>query len=131
MDKLAKRLRDDAANIDVDVSDELENRIQASLVGVEPEPPKTTRRASRPGSFWWASSLTGIAVAVGVIALLNLQQPAAPPTDVDAQTVVFPAIQWHAEPAVLTAPLEQEIEDLRSDLERAEEAVKQDIERLF
>jgi hypothetical protein len=31
----------------------------------------------------------------------------------------------------LTSPLEQEIDDLQSDLKKAEELVKQDIDRLF
>ena len=37
MDKLAKRLHDDAARIDVTITQELDNRIEASLRAVTPE----------------------------------------------------------------------------------------------
>ena len=43
----------------------------------------------------------------------------------------MPTIRWQTETVVLTSPLEQEFEDLQSDLKKAEEAVRQDIERLF
>ena len=55
--------------------------------------------------------------------------PVAPQT---AQTpLILPKIEWNARSAVLTSPLEQEIEDLQSDLKKAEQAVKEDIDRLF
>ncbi len=134
MDKLAERLREDARQIDGTVSDELERRIQASLEGVTPEPADKARQvSSRPAWFWWASSLTGIAAAAAVIAILNVQAPVPEPTAADAAVnpLVMPAIDWQTEAAVLTSPLEQEIEDLQSDLKKAEEAVRQDIDRLF
>ena len=130
MDKLAKRLREDADNIEASVSDELGARIQASLAGVQPEKPAAEAERRTP-LFWWTSSLTGVAAAAAVIAIVNLQQPEPAVPEATPQALVLPSIQWHAETAVLTSPLEQEIEDLRSDLERAEEAVRQDIERLF
>ena len=129
MDKLAKRLREDADNIEASVSDELDARIQASLAGVQPEQPATHR--SRSPLFWFASSLTGIVGALALIAVVNLQRPEPVLPEATPRPLELPAIRWHAETAVLTSPLEQEIEDLRSDLERAEEAVRQDIERLF
>jgi predicted ATP-grasp superfamily ATP-dependent carboligase len=52
-------------------------------------------------------------------------------TEPAAQPLAIPSIRWQAETAVLTSPLEQEIEDLQSDLKKAEEAVRRDIERLF
>ena len=130
MDKLAKRLRDDADNIEASVSDELDARIRASLAGVQPEKPAVEPERRTP-LFWWTSSLTGAAMAAAVIAIINLQQPEPAVPGATPQPLVLPSIQWHAETAVLTSPLEQEIDDLRSDLERAEEAVRQDIERLF
>jgi hypothetical protein len=69
MDKLAKQLRTDAKQIEVTVSDELDRRINASLQSVKPveQPPG----ASKPPLFWWASTITGIAAAVAVIAIVN------------------------------------------------------------
>lgn len=131
MDKLAKRLHDDALQIEARVSEQLDARINASLQSIEPEQPVARRRRPGSGSFWWASSLTGIAAAALVIAVVNLHRPQPTAPGPAPRPSVLPAIKWHTEAAVLTAPLEQEYEDLRSDLERAEEAVKQDIERLF
>ena len=71
MDKLAKLLKDDADLIDVEISDELDRRITASLHGVSPEIPEAVTASRRPAIFWWASSLTGIAAALAVIAIVN------------------------------------------------------------
>lgn len=131
MDELAKRLREDADDIEASVSDELDARIRASLAGAQPEKAATVRPRSRSPLFWFASSLTGIAGALALIAVVNLQQPEPVLPEATPRPLELPAIRWHAEAAVLTSPLEQEFEDLRSDLERAEEAVRQDIERLF
>ena len=133
MDKLAKRLRDDADQIECAVSDELNDRIEASLQGIQVQAAQTPVAESRPASFWWASSLTGVAVAATIIVAINLQVPEPQPgrTEPAASALTVPGIEWNAQSAVLTRPLQQEIEDLQSDLEKAEEAVKQDIERLF
>lgn len=134
MDKLAKRLRDDARQIDCTISDELDNRINASLQGITPQAAYEPRAAaSRPAWFWWASSLTGVAAAVAVILIVNLQvsEPQPVAAEPAVTPLVLPAIKWHTEAAVLTSPLEEEIENLQSDLKKAEEAVKQDIDRLF
>lgn len=133
MDKLAKRLRDDAARIECAVSEELDDRIRASLENIRPQPPAEPQRAPRPFTFWWASSLTGVAAAIVLIAIVNLQEPVPVPANTEpvAQPLVIPSIRWQAETAVLVSPLEQEFEDLQSDLKKAEDAVRQDIERLF
>ncbi len=133
MDKLAERLREDAERIDATISEELDNRIRASLEGVQPERGTSPAAAPRPRWFWWASSLTGVAAALLVIAVVNLRGPEPAPAvaEAPAKPLVLPTIQWRTEAAVLTSPLEQEIEDLQSDLKKAEEAVKQDIDRLF
>ena len=139
MDKLANQLRADAALIDVQVSDELDRRITASLHGVTPEKtkePKESRALAvgqRPAVFWWASSLTGIAAALSLIAIINSQsQPGDDPVAQVAETspvptVTTPTIDWKAESAMLTEPLQRELEDLQSDLKKAEEKVKRDI----
>jgi hypothetical protein len=135
MDKLARRLRDDADRIECTVSAELDERIRASLQGIKPEAGQRPRRERRSFSFWWASSVTGVAAALVLIVIVNLQVQAPNPVPAAVSTtpppLVLPAIRWHAEAAVLTSPLEQEIEDLQSDLRKAEEAVKEDIDRLF
>ena len=131
MDKLAKQLKADAAQIDVQVSDELDRRIAASLRGVVPEKPEPTAQ-QRPAIFWWTSSLTGIAAALAVIAFINsYSQPELSGPQVAETSPVteisMPMIDWKTESAMLTRPLQQELEDLQSDLKKAEERVKQDI----
>jgi len=133
MDNLAKQLRTDAERIECTVSEELDERIRASLHGITPEQAAAAGTRSKSFSFWFMSSLTGVAAAAAIIAIVNLQSPEPVPGPVDTAPVAFnlPKVQWKAETAVLTSPLEQEIENLQSDLKKAEEAVKQDIDRLF
>ncbi len=133
MDKLAKQLKTDAALIDVQVSDELDRRISASLQGVTPEKTEAPVVRQRPAAFWWASSLTGIAAALAVIVLINSdRQPAEIAVVHVADTspvpeIKTPTINWRTESAMLTQPLQRELEDLQSDLKKAEEKVKRDI----
>ena len=128
MDKLARQLHDDAQRIDVSVSDELDRRIEASLRAVTPES-EDSRPApvARPPLFWWASTITGVAAAIALIAIANWRapvQPVSPPVNIAA---AIPAIELNAETAMLTGPLQQELDRLQSDLKKAEEKVKQDI----
>ena len=133
MDKLAKRLRDDAERIDAPISPELDGRIQASLQGVRPETSRPRASGATPRWFWLASTLTGVTAALAAIVIVNLRSPEPGPVVADTQVppLVLPDIQWRAEAAVLTSPLEQEVEDLQSDLKKAEEAVREDFDRLF
>jgi len=127
MDKLSQRLREDAANIDVEVSAELDERIRASLEGVTPERPRDDAMPPRLRSMWWASSLTGIAAATVIIVLINLNQPEPPATATTVQAMPIFTPRLIARPAVMTAPLQKELEDLEADLKKAEEAVRKDI----
>ena len=127
MDKLAKQLREDAANINVEVSAELDDRIRASLQGVVPERSRATEAPQRPRSTWWASSLTGIAAATIVIVLINLNQPEPPEVVITAQSSNIFQPQLIVSPAVMTAPLRKELENLEADLKKAEEAVRKEI----
>jgi predicted ATP-grasp superfamily ATP-dependent carboligase len=115
--------------------DKLAKRLRNALQGVQVQTAQTSGMGSRPASFWWLSSLTGVAVAVAIIVAINVQAPepgsALPEPDKRAFTVPVPAIEWQAKSAVFTESLQKEIDNLQSDLEKAEEAVKQDIERLF
>lgn len=133
MDKVAARLRQDASAIDVSVSPELDERIRASLESISPESPSEPPTPSRPSWFWWASSLTGAAAALVVIVIVNLNtpDPLPPATPVGNPTALLPPVTWQVETAVLTSPLEQEMADLQSDLKKAEEALKRDIEAVF
>jgi hypothetical protein len=132
MDKLAKRLQDDAAQIDVQISDELDRRISASLEGIRPELAKKPEDRHRPASFWWASSLTGGAVALVLIAAINFYSrvedvPTASPEISPVSFATISTIDWKAESAMLTRPLQRELEDLQADLQKAEEKVKREI----
>ncbi len=129
MDKLANQLRRDAGKIDARVSDELDRRIAASLHGVTPLEDSTVAAAPRRTAlFWWASSLTGIAAAAAAILLINPSRPELPATPGPAAIVaVVPDIDWNSETAVFTAPLQQELDALQSDIRKAEEKVKADI----
>ena len=129
MDNLANQLREDAANIDAEISAELDSRILASLQNVTPESAKPRSRVARAPSFWWASSLTGVAVALGVIAIINLDRPGPPPLQVQEPVAHFvvPELDLEVEAAMLTSPLAEELARLQADLRRAEEAVRDDV----
>lgn len=129
MDKLANQLRLDADRIEVAVSDELDQRISASLRAISPlEDPVAKAPSQRPALFWWASSLTGIAATAIVIVVLNSSQP--PPAATPGPSAIaaaVPTIDWKPESAVFTAPLQQELDALQSDIRKAEEKVRADI----
>ena len=132
MDKLREQLKDDAARIDARISDELDRRITASLQGITPEVPDTPRVRHRPAAFWWASSLTGAAAALVLIAVINSESqvedaPVVSPVTSPVSVATIPSIDWKAESAMLTRPLQRELEDLQADLKKAEEKVKKEI----
>lgn len=133
MDELARKLREDAAKIDADVSAQLEARIRASLNAVEPDAMRQRKPQRRPVSFWLASSLTGVAAALAVIAVLNLgdtPEPVAVPqvtASTPAPPLAVPALDLEVEAAMLTSPLAKELEDLQADLKKAEEIVRGDV----
>lgn len=130
MDKLANRLRQDAEAIEVSVSDELDDRIMASLRGVTPRDSNAARaEKTRPAGFWWASSLTGIAAAAAVILIINTQQSEPPPAPATPANILaaVPVVDWQAETAMMTGQLQQELDNLQSDIKKAEKQVREDI----
>ncbi len=127
MDELGRKLREDAASINVEVSAALDDRIRASLESVTQELPQESRPPSRARSKWWASSLTGIAAAALVIVVINLNRAEPPPAVDTAQLIPLFAQPLIAKPAVMTAPLQKELENLEADLKKAEDAVRKDI----
>jgi hypothetical protein len=68
-----------------------------------------------------------------IIVVANLRAPEPTPTLANSTPapLALPSVEWNIKSAVLTSPLEQEIDNLQSDLKKAEEVVKQDIDRLF
>ncbi|HSN52725.1 MAG TPA: hypothetical protein VLS87_09350 [Woeseiaceae bacterium] len=133
MDKLASKLRDDASRIDAHISAQVDSRIRASLNAIEPESARPRQAARRPASFWLASSLTGIAAALALIAVLNVidsNEPEPVPQTVVGNTVPpvgIPVLDLEVEAAMLTSPLTRELEDLQADLKKAEEIVRGDV----
>lgn len=134
MDNLERRLREDAGRINVEVSPQLDERIRASLEGVTqqgaaPVPPKA------PRSMWWASSLTGIAAAAAVILIINLGTPTPPEIEevagVPGGFPVDPPIIPELNPQRAVFPLEQELENLESDLKKAEQALRDELPPMF
>lgn len=137
MDELERRLRADAAELSVEVSEPLGKRIDAALaaaVRVE-EPPRVRQRR-----FGWMSALSGAAAAMVAILLLNLRAERAPaPPNPDAQTRTVPVVVEQTQSpfvldtrsAVLTDPLEEELEHLKADFERARDEVAGDLRGSF
>ncbi len=128
MDELGARLREDAANIEAEVSTELDTRIRASLENVTPA--EGEKPQARPVSTWWVSGLGGAAAAAVILLLVNLDRPQPPhvPTD-NRPPPVEPLVvlELKAEAAVLTQPLKKELENLESDIRKAERAVREEI----
>ena len=128
MDDLAKKLRADAEQIEVSISPQLDDRIRASLESAtQDRPPAASKK--QPRFFWWASSLTGIAAAAAVIAIININgsDPDTAVTQPPPPSLSATRIDFNLKPAVLTQTLEQELQDIQSDLKKAEQAVRDDL----
>jgi hypothetical protein len=130
MDKLSKRLKEDAAAIDAPVSKALRERIDASLNAVDVHAAGTGAPRAR-GSLSWASGLVGVALAAVLIAVLN-RLPADRPVEEFSATPPFLAeipnpVGLRLRNADLTEPLQEELNRLRADLDKARETLEQDI----
>jgi hypothetical protein len=137
MDDLEQRLKEDAGRIEAPVSPQLKARIDAALRAAQATP-AVRREFSYP--LWLAASLTGVAAAVVAIVLMNwtrdsvsLRNPEPQRADAVAYSVPEYVSEFErqlplrAKTAVLTAPLEEELRNLRSDLEKARENVEEDL----
>jgi len=140
MDKLERRLKQDAGEIRAEVSPELQTRIDASLHAAARQRP--IQAESRPtATLWWASSLTGLVAAAVVIVLLNWNQERAETRPVEVarefSTVPQPLLPIHGRlplktrTADLTGPLEQELLHLQADIEKARENLQRDLRITF
>ena len=136
MDNLEKRLKDDAGLIRAEMSAEMQERIRASLQSTQPVSPNPKKPESRGMSLWLTSSLSGLAAAALIIVLVNWSTPIKPNGDMDSmpsvpslsEQIPFPL---SAETAEWTAPLEEELRNLQSDLEKARENVERDLRESF
>jgi len=142
MDEFEKRLKHDARDISADISPQLASRIEASLLAAE-RIELSRQNRSETSNLWWASSLTGLAAAAAVIALLNWNRP-EPEAVVPEQTAfqVVPDAQEYlrqiqgrlplrAETADFTHGLEDELQKLQADFEKARDNVNRDINFTF
>jgi hypothetical protein len=139
MDDLERRLREDAKTIRAEVPPELTARIASSVRGARALPP--ARREPRGWPLWLGASLTGAALAAVAIVSLNRADMDVTGDPLPAETVAGSVpdyireferqIPLRARTADLTAPLEEELKNLRSDLERAREDVEQDLDFSF
>lgn len=142
MDEFEKRLKRDAQGIDADISPQLASRIEASLRSVE-RIESLREKGSATSNLWWASSLTGLAAAAAVIALLNWNRPDPEPVlpEQTAFQVVPDAREYlqqiqgrlplRAETADFKHGLEDELVKLQADFEKARENVNRDIDFTF
>lgn len=142
MDEFEKRLKRDAQGIDADLSPQLASRIEASLRSVE-RIESLREKGSATSNLWWASSLTGLAAAAAVIALLNWNRPDPEPVlpEQTAFAVVPDAREYlqqiqgrlplRAETADFKHGLEDELVKLQADFEKARENVNRDIDFTF
>lgn len=137
MDEITRRLKEDADAIDAAASPEFRARLDASLRSIGEVPPSPVAERTPVTRLWLVSSLTGLAAAVAVIALINWQAPADDPGPAMATTVPDPVgIVGHGLPldvstAEFAAPLEEELERLQADLEKARENVRRDMRFAF
>lgn len=140
MDELERRLKDDAEDIRPGISAAFAARLDASLQAAEPAAAQETRSRGRGISGWWVSGLTGAVGALLVLVVLNRNAPpevAAPAELPVARTVPETGPQaatgfpLQVESAEFTEPLQDELEKLRSDLEKARQAVETDLRRSF
>ncbi|MBT5219319.1 MAG: hypothetical protein HOI35_08335 [Woeseia sp.] len=142
MDDFEKRLKQDANAVNADISSDLRSRIDASLRGVEQIRSETSTENSQT-NLWWVSSLTGLAAAIAIIVMLNLNQAesiSTPGEDslVSRPTVpetpdyspLFPPI-LDVQAADFASPLEEELLKLQLDLEKARDSVREDVDFTF
>lgn len=139
MDEFEDRMKRDALAIDASVSPELRARIDASLRGTQQIRPVAESRTGGM-NLWRASSITGLAAAVGVIALINWNSPVV--DIVPEERVAFVTVPEYIEElqsryptrlenADFASPLEEELLKLRADIERAKANVEADIKFTF
>ena len=130
MDELSDRLQRDAERIPAEVSPALRARIDGAL-GPVPRPASATPPARSRAGLAWASVATGLA-AVLLLVVLRAPEP-APQEPEFAATPRYEDLAppgsalLNAQTAEFTEPLQQELDALQSDLERAAKYIEQDL----
>ena len=137
MDKLERQLKEDAGLIKADLSAELQERIRASLESTRPAD-QAPRKAQVPGTtLWWVSSLTGLAAAALVIVLINWNSTIDPIEIQPASTMpgtifsIQDGFPLNVKTAEWATPLEEELKNLQSDLEKARDKLERDLRLSF
>ena len=139
MDDFEQRLKVDARHIKARVPDELARRIDASIAAAERAPQSPPRRRPRLSMLWF-SALTGVACALLLLTLaapdrrtperapgvagLSPKAATTVPNTAEAGERLLPL---NATPAAFAEPLEDELQRLRSDLEKVRETVEKDL----
>ena len=135
MDKFERRLIEDAELIKAELSLEMQKRIQASVESTMPEKPTAPGKQPSGLGLWWASSLSGLAAAALLIAIVNWNSTVEPvensPATAPSAWLLQGGIPLNTETADWAAPLEEELKNLQSDLEKARENVERDLRISF
>ena len=134
MDKLERQLKEDAQAIRAEISPQLAARLNASIYAAGP------RARSRPGkrstfAWWWLSSLSGVAVAFVLIVILNSSDAPVPAdvvatpvaTETSAITPPLVEVPLDVRTAEFAEPLADELDNLKSDIEKAREKLGEDL----
>jgi len=141
MDEFEKRLKRDAHSVQAEVLPELRSRIDASLRAVEPIRPAAPVERRATASLWWASSLTGLAAVLVLVIVVNMNKPdvdpaqenvvagqTEPPLPIDIP-LISPKLDIRS--ADFASPLEEELQKLQADIEKAREDVREDVDFTF
>ncbi len=134
MDDFEQRLKRDAEGIPAEITPTVAVRLRASLAAQAA--PGATRSRAITRSLWVATGLAGAAAAF--VALALLPRAPEPPSPAPVEVASLPPVPARdattplplplaVAPAELTAPLEQELDNLRADLEHARRRVVEDM----
>ncbi len=122
-DDLARRLAEDAGAVDAPVDPALRRRIDAAVAAA---PRRRARPERRPALLGWAAAAAGLAAVAVAILWQNAADDTVAPATVAATPLIVPR-DLNFEQVALTAPLEQELVHLRTDLEKARRSIERDL----
>ena len=135
MDDFERQLKQDAEAIDATITPAMQARLEATLHALEPKSPQPKRPQHSLG-WWWLSSLTGIAAALLLIVYLNrgdavmeVAEPVAVEPTPDVNVAPLAEIPLDIRSAEFADPLAEELENLKSDFEKAREKLGYDLGR--
>jgi hypothetical protein len=136
MDKLEQRLQQDAEEIRPTLAPEVSARLMARIKDTQQVARREGHGKSRM-SWWLASSLTGVVAAAVVLAVVNRpvtlapDHPSATPSIAqatpDEAAAIDSGLKLKLQSVVMTTPLEEELQNLESDFEKAREAVRREL----